>query len=224
MSAGYGTAALGRSLSKRQRIALVDAAYDAGIRWFDTAPLYGAGAAEDAVGVALRGKDDAVVATKVGIVPPGLAGVALRRQAASGRFAAADIRAQLEGSLRRLRRNSVDVVLLHEVDVDAALSALDTLDELRREGKLLRIGIATGAADATAILAAQVPDVVQLPAREIVDPRGAQLVLHSVLAGRSGGTPVRDLLRAVAEAHPGAVVLVGSRNAGHIRETAAALG
>ena len=224
MSAGYGTAALGRSLSKRDRITLVDAAYDAGIRWFDTAPLYGAGAAEDAVGVALRGKDDVVVATKVGIVPPGLIGVALRRPAASGRFAAADIRAQLEGSLRRLRRNSVDVVLLHEVDADAALSALDTLDELRREGKLLRTGIATGAADAAAILAAQVPDVVQLPAREIVDPRGAQLVVHSALAGRSGTTPARDLLRAVAEAHPGAVVLVGSRNAGHIRETAAALG
>jgi D-threo-aldose 1-dehydrogenase len=224
VSAGYGTAALGRSLSKRERVALVDAAYDAGIRWFDTAPLYGAGAAEDALGVSLRNKDDVVVATKVWIVPPSLIGVALRRPAAGGRFAAADIRAQLEGSLRRLRRDSVDVVLLHEVGADAAVAALDSLDELRREGKLLRAGIATGPAHTAAVLAARLPDVVQLPVREAVDPRGAQLVLHSALAGRSGATPARDLLRAVAEAHPGAVVLVGSRDAGHIREAAAALG
>jgi len=224
VSAGYGTAALGRSLSKRERVALVDAAYDAGIRWFDTAPLYGAGAAEDALGISLRTKDDVVVATKVGIVSPRLIGVAFRRPAAGGRFAAADIRTQLEGSLRRLRRDSVDVVLLHEVDADAAVTALDALDELRREGKLLRIGIATGAAHAAAILTVRLPDVVQLPAHKVVDPRGAQLVLHSALAGRSGATSARDLLRAVAEAHSGAVVLVGSRDAGHIREAAAALG
>jgi hypothetical protein len=148
----------------------------------------------------------------------------LRRPASGARFAAADIRAQLERSLRRLRRDSVDVVLLHEVDADAAMSALDTLDELRREGKLLRTGIATGAADAAAILAVRLPDVVQLPARDVVDPQGAQLVLHSALAGRSGATSARDRLRAVAEAHSGAVVLVGSRDAGHIREAAAALG
>jgi D-threo-aldose 1-dehydrogenase len=223
MSAGYGTAALGRSLSRRERVRLVETAYDAGIRYFDTAPLYGAGAAEDALRV-LRGRDEVTLATKVGIVPAGLVGVALRRPAAAGRFRPAEIRAQLEGSLRRLRREAVDVLLLHEIDARAADSALDVLESLRREGKILRAGIATGAAQTVAILATRVPDVVQLPAGDAVDTAGAALILHSALVGRVGTTPARDLLRGVADAHPDAVVLVGSRSGEHIREAAAALG
>lgn len=218
MRLGYGTAALGRSISRRDRVRLVEAAYDAGIRWFDTAPLYGAGAAEEALGLALRGKDDVTVATKVGIVQPSLVGVALRRPAVGGRFAPGDVRRQFEGSLRRLRRDGLDVVLLHEVDPSAAPAALETLRDDERVGK---IGIATRAAHAQAILAAQAIDVVQLAADSAVDPRGAALVLHSVLAGKSGN--VAELLRSVAVAHPQAVILVGSRNAEHIREAAAAL-
>lgn len=224
MSAGYGTAALGRSLSLRERIHLVETAYDAGIRYFDTAPLYGAGAAEVALGRALRGRDDVTLATKVGIVPPSLLGVALRRPATGGRFAPREIRAQLEGSLRRLGRDAVDILLLHEVDSGVATAALDLLDDLRREWKFRRAGIATSAAQTAEILAARVPDVVQLPARQVVDTAGAALVIHSALAGRVGTSPARYLLRAVADAHPGAVILVGSRSEAHIREAAAALG
>ncbi len=224
MSAGYGTAGLGRSLSRRERIRLVETAYDAGIRYFDTAPLYGAGAAEDALGRALRGRDDVTLATKVGIVPPGLVGVALRRPAASGRFGPAEIRAQLEGSLRRLRREAVDVLLLHEVGASAASGALDVLDDLRREGKILRAGIATGAAQPSTILATRIPDVCSCRHEMPSTPTGAALVLHSALVGRVGATPACDLLRSVADAHPGAVVLVGSRSGEHIREAADALG
>ena len=216
MTLGYGTAALGRSISRRERVRLVEAAYDAGIRWFDTAPLYGSGAAEQAVGIALRGKDDVTIATKVGIVPPGLVGVALRRPAEGGRFS--DVRRQVDGSLRRLRRDTVDVVLLHEVD---AASAATALDALAGDERVRLTGIATGAEQSAAILAARVPAVVQLAAGSNVDPRGARLVLHSVLAGKTG--VAAELLRAASSAHPGAVVLVGSRNAEHVREAAAAL-
>jgi D-threo-aldose 1-dehydrogenase len=223
LTLGYGTAALGRSLSARERLRLIEAAYDAGIRYFDTAPLYGAGAAEAALGRALQGRDEVRIATKVGIVPPSLIGVALRRSAVGGRFSETDLRTQLDGSLRRLRLDRVDVVLLHEVNAADAPAALDTLDLLRDEGKLVAAGIATGAAQTAAIVATRVPDVVQLAAGHTVDPRGARLVLHSVLAGKVGTTPAQELLRAVAAAHPDAVVLVGSRNAEHVREAAAAL-
>jgi D-threo-aldose 1-dehydrogenase len=222
MTLGYGTASLGRSLTRRERMRLLETAYDCGIRWFDTAPLYGAGAAEEALGRFLRGKDDVVVATKVGIVPPGLLGAAVRRPAAGGRFDPADVRRQVERSLRRLRRDSVDVVLLHEVNASAAPVALDALDLLRKAGTLRLTGIGTSALQTEAILASRVPDVVQLAMGSVVGTRGARLVLHSVLAGRA--EPVRELIRAVASAYPDAVVLVGSRNADHIREAAAALG
>lgn len=214
MTLGYGTAALGRSISKRKRVRLIETAYDAGMRWFDTAPLYGAGAAESALGVALRGKDDVIVVTKVGIVPTG----ALRRYAQGGRFAPADIGRQLDGSLRRLRRDSLDGVLLHEVEAAHAPGALDALEG---DDRVRLTGIATTWVQAESILGARVPDIVQLDAASVIDPRGARLVLHSVLAGTSGVPAER--LRAAAAAHPDAVILVGSRNVEHIREAAAAL-
>jgi aryl-alcohol dehydrogenase-like predicted oxidoreductase len=215
MSIGYGTAALGRSISKRERVRLVHTAYEAGIRWFDTAPLYGAGAAEDALGIALRGKDDVTVVTKVGIVPRGV----LRRRAQGGRFALADISRQLDGSLRRLQRDSLDGVLLHEVGAADAPAALDALEG---DGRVRLTGIATEDTQAESILTVRVPDIVQLAAGTALDPRGARLVLHTVLAGATGNAD--ELLRSAAAAHPGAVILVGSRRPEHIREAAAVLG
>ncbi|MGH2971489.1 MAG: aldo/keto reductase [Gaiellaceae bacterium] len=226
MRLGYGTAALGRSRSVRERRRLVEAAYDAGIRYFDTAPLYGAGAAEEALG-RLRG--EAVIATKAGIVAPSLvslaAGKALGRPAAAtgGRFAPHEVRAQLEGSLRRLRRDRVDVLLLHEVETAHVDPLLETLESMRAEGKVGLWGVATRAAATAAILAKHRPDVVQVAAAEALDPAGARLVLHSVLVGRLGDRSAAELLREAAHAHPGATILVGSCHEGHIREAAAAL-
>ena len=131
------------------------------------------------------------------------------------------MRRQLEGSLRRLGRDSVDAVLLHEVDASAAPAALDALDLLREAGTLRLTGIGTGALQTKAILASRVPDVVQLAAGSVVETHGAKLVLHSVLAGKT--EPPVELLRAAASVYPEAVVLFGSRNADHIREAAAAL-
>lgn len=226
MRVGYGTAALGRSLTSRERLRLVEAAFDAGVTYFDTAPLYGAGAAEATLG-RLRG--EITIATKAGIVPPGLTqlalGKALRRPAAAaaGRFAPADVRDQLEGSLRRLRRDRVDVLLLHEVGPESVEPLLETLADLRETGAIGRWGVATSAAATAAILVAHSPGVVQLAAAEATDPGASDLVVHSVLAGRVGDRPAAELLREAASAHPGARILVGSRSEAHIHEAAAAL-
>jgi D-threo-aldose 1-dehydrogenase len=217
---GLGTAALGRSLPARERLRLIEVAFDAGIRYFDTAPLYGAGAAEEALG---RFRGDVEIATKVGIVPPGLVGLALRRPPVGGRFFPADVRAQFERSLRRLRRDRVDVLLLHEVEA-LTPELIETVESLRAEERIGCWGIATGGAAARALLPAHVPDVVQLAYAEAMNTNPADLVLHSVLVGRVGPTPAAELLQAAAQKHPGARILVGSRDEVHIREAAAALG
>jgi D-threo-aldose 1-dehydrogenase len=222
---GFGTAALGRSLPARERARLVEVAFDAGISYFDTAPLYGAGAAEEALGAL---KADVAVATKVGIVPPALTRVAFGRligrpaRASGERFEPADVRRQLEGSLRRLRRDRVEVLLLHEATA-LEPDLTETLEALREEEKIGRWGIATSAAATREILTRHVPDVVQIAAADVVDARGARLVIHSILAGRVAHAGAGTLLRAAAAAHPGAVLLVGSRSEAHIREAAAAL-
>src|SRR5262245_11093044 len=105
-------------------VAAVVAALDAGIRWFDTAPLYGSGESEARLGAGLaeRGvpRAELTVATKVGRTLDAAAPDGVRFD-----FAPAELRRQLESSLVRLNLDRVDVVHLHdpEAHLDAALGA-----------------------------------------------------------------------------------------------------
>lgn len=229
---GFGTAALGRSVPRRERVRLVETAHACGITHFDTAPLYGAGAAEDALAALTQHHRDGVtIATKVGIEPPSTrrlvaARIARRPSPARGnRFAPAEIRASLQGSLRRLRTSYVDLLLLHEVEAEAVgEELLAALDDLVRRGDARYVGVATTWRASTALLArrAAFPAVVQTSADAEPPPLvGRGLVLHSALAGRTGSPP--ELLRGLADRRPDALLLFGSRNVEHVRETAAAV-
>lgn len=230
---GFGTAALGRRLTRSERVRVLETAYESGITHFDTAPLYGGGAAEEALGAFLRGGSgrSVTIATKVGIRPPSTVSHALSRlarrpsPARGGLFAPGDVRASLEGSLRRLRASRIDLLLLHEVqasDIDDAL--LETLAEAVAKGTVGELGIATSAGESAAILAraARFPAVVQTavsPDPPAVGDRG--LILHSTIAGKPGDPC--DLLRTAAANHPSALLLFGSGNPAHIRAAAASV-
>lgn len=117
--------------------AVVDAAIEAGVTFFDTAEMYGAefGLSETRLGAALAGKRDAVIlASKFGHtqVPSPIA----------GRKGSRDyIRAAVEGSLRRLNTDYIDLYQQHTPDPDVAIEeTLGALDELVREGKVRAIG------------------------------------------------------------------------------------
>jgi D-threo-aldose 1-dehydrogenase len=135
-----------------------DAAWEIGVRTFDTAPHYGAGVAERRVGAGLRDRprDELVLATKVGrlLVPdPGggdtgefAEGAGLRRV---WDFSRDGVRRSLADSLDRLGLDRVDVVFVHDPDdhLDAAIgTALPTLTELRDEGVIGAIGAGMNAA------------------------------------------------------------------------------
>jgi aryl-alcohol dehydrogenase-like predicted oxidoreductase len=226
---GFGTAALGRSLSRRERVRVLETALDCGLTHFDTAPLYGSGAAEEALAAVPR--DAATIATKAGYRPPSPARLAAGRllgrpaHAESGLFGPADVRASLEGSLRRLRTSYVDLLLLHDVragDVGDAL--LQELDAIVRRGDARATGVATAWTEAATLLqrGAAFPAVVQTSAEPEPPPlEGRDLILHSAIAGRAGSPP--ELLRALAERRPDALLLFGSRSPVHVRETAAVL-
>lgn len=119
--------------------AVVHAALDAGVTFFDTADIYGAeyGLSETRLGAALRGRrDDAVIATKFGHsgYPSPLADVGPK----GGR---AYIRAAVEGSLQRLGVERIDLYQLHSPDPQTPIAeTLGALDELVREGKVGAIG------------------------------------------------------------------------------------
>jgi aryl-alcohol dehydrogenase-like predicted oxidoreductase len=134
---------VGRS-SLRQSARLIEKALELGIRYFDVAPSYGLGTADEVVGAVLGDSREVTIATKVGVPRPPysenanrlrglvkplldrvrpLKGLVLAGAARSATtpperprydFSAAAIHASLEESLRNLRRDSVDVFLAHE--------------------------------------------------------------------------------------------------------------
>ncbi len=113
--------------------ACLEAAFDVGINFVDTANVYGRGAAETLLGEALRARprDSYVLATKV-YFPMGPEDKGLSR---------AQIRKQLDASLQRLRTDYVDLYQCHRYDTSAPLEeTMDALSEAVRSGKVRYIG------------------------------------------------------------------------------------
>ncbi|MFD4958299.1 aldo/keto reductase [Microbacterium sp. NPDC058389] len=167
---GYGAANVGnlfRELTDEQAWAILDAAWDAGIRYFDTAPHYGLGLSERRLGAFLRTKprDEFVISTKAGRLlrpnPDDGGGLdlaadfhvptTLRRE---WDFSAAGIRASLDESLERLGLDRLDVLYLHDPerhDLDLALrEAFPALQGLRDEGAVDAVGIGSMVSSALA--------------------------------------------------------------------------
>ncbi|MBV8064694.1 MAG: aldo/keto reductase [Actinobacteria bacterium] len=152
-----GCAQLGnlyRSVTDDEAAATVDAAWNAGIRYFDTAPHYGLGLSERRLGGALAGRarSEYVVSTKVGrrLVPlpepygrddDGFDVPATHRRVWD--FSRDGVLRSLEESLERLGLDRVDVVFLHDPDdhwAEALNEAYPALEELRAQGAVSSIG------------------------------------------------------------------------------------
>ncbi len=162
---GFGTAPLGnmfRAIPESEAQATVDAAWHDGIRFFDTAPFYGAGLAEARLGEALAGRDRAsyVLATKVGrLILDEVEDVNARDLGEKGEvfkhgranrivndYSESATLRSIEDSLQRLKTNRLDIVWVHDIAQDfygddwlsvfetARKGAFKALDRLRDEG------------------------------------------------------------------------------------------
>ena len=121
---------------KESVLAIIEA-LEQGINWIDTAHAYGFGVSEEAVSKALREwkADEIIVATKCGVLP--------REDGKPRRFiSSATIREEVEGSLRRLGRDWIDLYQIHWPEPAENLAeSWETLQELRREGKIRWAGV-----------------------------------------------------------------------------------
>ena len=132
---GIGCNNFGMRIDADRTKKVVDAAFDAGINFFDTADVYGGrGKSEEFLGAALAGRrDDAIIATKFGS-PMSDDG---QSQGGSRRW----IKQAIEDSLRRLQTDRIDLYQHHSPDRDTPFDeTLTALDELVREGKVREIG------------------------------------------------------------------------------------
>jgi len=152
---GLGCAALGNlyeAVSDDDSWATVHAAFDAGVRWFDTAPLYGHGLSESRLGRALASlpRDEVVLCTKVGRVlqpaGPGRPETIFRDVPSVDPvfdFSRDGVLRSIDDSLRRMGVDRLDVVHVHDPDdheSHALESAFPTLIELRDQGVIGRVG------------------------------------------------------------------------------------
>lgn len=159
-----------RVSSARRRQSTLAAALASGVTHFDTAPLYGFGESERALGRFLRGRRSQVtLTTKFGLEPsalaarlvvfqslarraielfPALRGAAVRNSGALSTppsFSRAAASRSLERSLRALRTDHVDFFLAHQASVTALPDEelIGWLEDVRRAGKILAFGVAT---------------------------------------------------------------------------------
>ena len=158
---GLGTAPLAglfRAADDAEGTAAIDRTYALGLRYFDTAPLYGYGLAEQRLGRALRGKprDSVVISTKVGRLlragaPPDLSqfhdGEPFFKETPPVNpvfdFSYDGVMRSLEESLQRLQLDRVDILYIHDPDThhqEALEGAYRALDQLRSAGKVGAIG------------------------------------------------------------------------------------
>jgi aryl-alcohol dehydrogenase-like predicted oxidoreductase len=130
---GLGCNNFGRRVDLDGTRAVVDAALDAGVTFFDTADIYGRGGSEELLGEVLAGRRDQVVlATKFGMD---------MGDGKGPRGSRAYIRQAVEGSLRRLRTDVIDMYWYHRPDGETPFAeTLETLDELVRDGTVRAIG------------------------------------------------------------------------------------
>jgi D-threo-aldose 1-dehydrogenase len=187
---GFGSSRLVGGRTRREALRLLDAAWEAGIRHFDTARLYGSGDAEAVIGAFAQGRrDELTIATKFGLEPlPQNAGTSLAKvvlrpvlrrsrrllriardhsgaAVRRGRYSPEAAEASLVASLRQLRTEYVDVLLMHDC------SLVDWIDEEARDamagfvasGRVRTVGSASSAQTTREILLGghRVPPVVQ---------------------------------------------------------------
>ncbi|KOP63634.1 aldo/keto reductase [Priestia sp. OVL9] len=169
---GFGTAPLGnmyRNIPEEEAIATVDAAWESGIRYFDSAPFYGAGLAEMRLGEALskRNRNDYILSTKVGRVisdeledpsardlgeKGGLFEFGRKNKIINDYSEDATLRS-IEQSLKRLKTDRLDFVYIHDIAQDfygdewlsqfesARTGAFRVLTRLREEGVIKGWGL-----------------------------------------------------------------------------------
>lgn len=132
----------------QESVAAIHAAMEAGVSFFDTANIYGAGHSERVLGRALNGRDDVVVATKFGNLFDEETRTATSRDASPQ-----SVREQCEASLRRLDRDVIDLYQFHIGDYDpvAAEDVVAVLEDLVAEGKVRSFGWSTDDPDRAAV-------------------------------------------------------------------------
>lgn len=214
---GFGCSSLLGPVPPAVALRTLEVAFDAGITHFDVARSYGAGQAETVVGRFIEHRRDQVTVTSKFGIAPGTSVMrhrrllqvarramrlspALRRALGNrgakmvkrGVFDPTSARASLETTLRELKTDYLDVLLLHDPEPEDCSTAglLDFLLEEQASGRVRAFGVGTGPAEAAAIVRSeppfssvvQIPDNALAPTRQQFEVSGSAVMTHGPMA------------------------------------------
>jgi aryl-alcohol dehydrogenase-like predicted oxidoreductase len=136
---GIGCNNFGWRIDAAGTAAVVDAALDTGINFFDTADVYGAGQSEEFLGKALKGRrNKAIIATKFGMK------MGEGKEGARPQY----IRQALDASLQRLQVETIDLYQIHRADANTPIAdTMQALNDAVKAGKVREIGCSNFSAD-----------------------------------------------------------------------------
>ena len=165
---GLGCSRVGESIfidHKKNSVPILKAAFDLGVNFFDTASTYGYGSSEEAIGEAFKtNRSEVIIATKAGYLPTTLGRFSpylipflrpfrpaiqflrkplKRKTKKRGNYTQGHIRKSLEGSLKRLQTDYVDLLQLHSPPLSVLEEGeiFQTLENLKKEGKIRYYGL-----------------------------------------------------------------------------------
>ncbi len=196
---GLGCAPLGNLFSPvtdEDAASTVAAAWDVGVRLFDTAPLYGSGLSELRLGAGLAGRQGATVASKVGRLldddlSPDPIFVDVPDRGPRFDYSAAGVEASLTSSLERLGIDRLDVCWVHDPDdheAAATTQAFPALRALQRDGRVGAIGAGMNQAEMlTRFVRAGLVDAVLIAGQyNLLDQHAADELLPASAAAGTG--------------------------------------
>jgi aryl-alcohol dehydrogenase-like predicted oxidoreductase len=246
---GFGTSRL-HYISRADRQRLLALAVDLGLTHIDTAPVYGDGLAEREVGQFIKGRrGDVVIATKFGFAAdplldafPALDPVLRPLRAGARRvglwqmrrvaFSPDELGRSVEKSLRRLKTDAIDILLLHDPMANRVPSAdrlLGQVAELRRRGLIRLFGLAgswpsIAGLDPALRFAADVIQTTENDWRFDQPPDITYGALgsgpQSAFGAKADAGSIASRLRAALKRRAGGTVLVSTTNADHLRDLA----
>ena len=137
MSFAYG------ATDKAESLATINRALDSGVRFLDTAEMYGNGHNEELLGEVLATRrDDVVVATKFGIVTDPETSLPVGTNGSPE-----NVRRAVDGSLRRLGIDTIDLYYLHRIDPDVPIEeSVGAMADLVSAGKVRELGLSEASA------------------------------------------------------------------------------
>lgn len=247
---GLGCARLAGRDSLRESSRMVEAALALGIRYFDVAPSYGLGTAEEVLGAVIGANREVVVATKVGVPRPAYssgsnrirqlskrildrirplkaAALGSMRMLAKGHerprydFSGGALRVSLEQSLERLRRDSVDIFLAHEPHRDDLREEVAAgFQDLQSKGLITAFGVGVGAVSAPWARFGPIWQSCWPGDGARNYPPEVTYVWHGAIRTSRSATP-EQVVREVLEASPTSILLVSASTPRRLSELVA---